>query len=455
MRKTLSSYLRLVFLLGDLLILNIAVISASYSFRITEVVSTGKLIYLLTLFNGLWLVLSFLINPYKFSRVSPFLKIIRIHTSFIFTYFLCIVSALFLYNSDFNPSHIVALIGITTGLLLLWRLFFIYLTKTIINKKLNFKNVVIVGYGDLAFDMRNFFRFHPEHGYRFLGYFDQTAKGRDVQNVEQLNDFCKSNNVQEIYCCLPYMDNNLVKQLTDFGLSNLIKVKLIIDYKGVFGRGLNLERYDQIPVLRVAAVPLDERYNQIIKRVFDIAFSGMVFLTVLSWLIPIIALFIKVDSKGPVFFRQKRAGKDNKPFDCMKFRTMHVHGEEFKQATKNDPRVTAVGKFLRKTSLDELPQFINVLMGQMSIIGPRPHPIKLNEQFSPRIEKFMARQYVKPGITGLAQAKGFRGETQTELSMKGRVKLDRFYIENWSFLLDLKIIVATVVSLAKGDQQAY
>ena len=134
---------------------------------------------------------------------------------------------------------------------------------------------------------------------------------------------------------------------------------------------------------------------------------------------------------------------------------MVVHGHEFKQATKNDPRITPIGQFLRKTSLDEFPQFINVLKGDMSIIGPRPHPLKLNEQFHSRIEKFMARQYIKPGITGLAQAKGFRGETQNEISMKSRVKLDRFYIENWSFQLDLKIIIATIVSLAKGDQQAF
>ena len=218
---------------------------------------------------------------------------------------------------------------------------------------------------------------------------------------------------------------------------------------------MNQTPYDNIPVLNVAAVPLDERNNQIIKRAFDIFFSSIVLLLIFSWLYIIIALMIKLTSRGPVFFKQQRAGKGNRPFNCLKFRTMIVNTPEFKQATKNDPRVTRVGKFLRKTSLDELPQFINVLTGEMSIIGPRPHPLKLNEEFSPRIEKFMARHYIKPGITGLAQAKGFRGETKDDLSMKGRVKLDRFYIENWSFLLDLKIIVATIIALAKGDQQAY
>jgi Undecaprenyl-phosphate glucose phosphotransferase len=303
--------------------------------------------------------------------------------------------------------------------------------------------------------MRKFFRLHPEFGFRFLGYFDQNVVNREVHPLEDLDSFCKSNEVHEIYCCLPYTDNTKVKGLIDFGLSNLIKVKLITDYRGFFSRGVYLERYDNIPVLNVAAVPLDERNNQIVKRIFDIIFSSCVTILVLSWMIPLIALIIKLDSKGPVFFKQKRAGKGNRPFNCLKFRTMVVHHSEFKQATKNDVRVTAVGRFLRRTSLDEFPQFINVLKGQMSIIGPRPHPIKLNEEFSPRIEKFMARHYIKPGITGLAQAKGYRGETINDHSMRGRVKLDRFYIENWTFILDLKILVATIISFTKSDPQAY
>ncbi|MDQ2657901.1 MAG: exopolysaccharide biosynthesis polyprenyl glycosylphosphotransferase, partial [Bacteroidota bacterium] len=323
------------------------------------------------------------------------------------------------------------------------------------NKNLNYKNVVIVGFGDLAWEMRKFFRLHPEFGFRFLGYFDEKAANREVSPIENLFNFCKENEVQEIYCCLPYVNNNHVRSLVDFGFANLIKVKLITDYRGFFSRGLSLETYDNIPVLNVAAVPLDEKNNQIIKRAFDVVFAGSVLLFIFSWLLPIIALLIKISSPGPVFFRQLRAGKGNKPFYCLKFRTMVVNTPEFKQAIKNDPRVTPIGKILRKTSIDELPQFINVLKGQMSIIGPRPHPLKLNEEFSPRIEKFMARHYIKPGITGLAQAKGYRGETKTDLSMKGRVKLDRFYIENWSFILDLKIIIATIISLAKGDQQAY
>jgi Undecaprenyl-phosphate glucose phosphotransferase len=456
MRKPLSFYLRLSFFLGDLAILNLSLIGISLLFPVSDSLFSNDFNLLLLIYNSLWLVLTFLINPYKFSRVSRFAKILRIHFSFVLTHFLAVVSSLFIFDFiTISISHLCAGFGVSLVLLFLWRLFYFYLNKVFINKRLNFKNVVIVGFGELGWEMRKFFRLHPEYGYRFLGYFDQKAKNREVNPIEDLDMFCKTNNVHEIYCCLPYTDNFRVKSLIDFGLSNLIKVKLITDYRGFFNRGINIERYDNIPVLNVAAIPLDERNNQIIKRIFDIVFSGLVIIFFLSWIIPLVGILIKLDSKGPVFFKQKRSGKGNKPFNCLKFRTMVVHHPEFKQAVKNDPRVTQIGKFLRKTSLDEFPQFINVLKGQMSIIGPRPHPIKLNEEYSPKIEKFMARHYIKPGITGLAQAKGFRGETKTVFSMRGRVKLDRFYIENWSFLLDLKILVATVISMTKGDQKAY
>jgi Undecaprenyl-phosphate glucose phosphotransferase len=456
MRKSLSANLRLIFLIGDLVILNLAIALASVFFPVSDVVWSPTLWIQVAVFNGIWIAMSAFFNPYKFSRVSRFAKILRNHVTFIAIHFAAVIACLFVLRvSAITVRNLAFICGFSIILFFVWRVFYFYLNKIIINKKLNFKNVVIVGFGDLAWEMRKFFRLHPEFGYRFLGYFDQKISNREVKSIDELSTFCKDNDVQEIYCCLPYTDTSSVKYLVDYGLSNLIKVKLITDYRGFASRGVTLESYDNIPVLNVAAIPLDERKNQLIKRLFDLLFSGMVTLLILSWLIPLIAIVIKLDSRGPVFFKQKRAGKGNRPFNCLKFRTMIVHHNEFKQATKNDPRITAVGGFLRKTSLDELPQFINVLKGQMSIIGPRPHPLKLNEEFSPKIEKFMARHYVKPGITGLAQAKGFRGETRTENSMRARVKLDRFYIENWTFLLDLKIIIATIVTLIKGDQQAY
>ncbi len=457
MKKSPSFYLRLIFLFGDLFIINFVIIVAFFVFSNEGYVFSTDFSFITISYNSLWLLLSFILNPYKFSRVSPFVKILRVHFSFILTHFLAVVSSLFLFNKFWHEiSNLAFIFFFSMALLLVWRILYFYLNRIFVNRKINFRNVVIVGFGDLAIEMRKFFRLHPEYGYRFLGYFDEYAQNREIRRLGELNEFCENNSVHEIYCCLPYLPTIKVKQLVDYGLSNLIKVKLITDYRGFFQRGITLQRYDGIPVLNIAAIPLDERMNQAIKRAFDIGFSLFVIVFFLSWATPIIALLIRLDSKGPVLFKQKRTGKNNVEFWCLKFRTMCVNDEaDLKQATKDDDRITRFGSFLRKTSLDEFPQFFNVLAGSMSIVGPRPHMLKHTEKYSRIIEKFMARHYIKPGITGLAQAKGFRGETKTEPAMRGRVKLDRFYIENWSFLLDLKIIVATVISLLKGDQQAY
>lgn len=194
----------------------------------------------------------------------------------------------------------------------------------------------------------------------------------------------------------------------------------------------------------------------VVKRALDLSISLGLVIFVFSWLFPIIGIIIKVTSKGPIFFQQLRHGKDNVPFYCFKFRTMYVNDQaDVKQATKDDPRVTWIGKFLRKSSLDELPQFFNVILGDMSIVGPRPHAVPMNYKFSAEIDNFMFRHTVKPGITGLAQAKGFRGETRDFYDIYSRCKLDIFYVNNWSPFLDLKIIFWTIISLLIDKDKAY
>ncbi len=455
MRRSLSEYLRVLFLIGDLAVLNLAAFLA-WLILPTYPFLSEQLTVLLWVLNTTWLSLAILFKPYRFSRVSRFAKVLRGHFVFFLIHFLVASGILFLLNKETaDSSHLWLTFAVSLFLLFCWRVVYFYLNRIFLNKNFNYKNVVIIGSGELAWEMRKFFRLHPEFGYRFLGYFDENSTHRDARKLDELHNFCKENAVQEIYCCLPYLSNDRVRSLIDFGLANCVQVKLLTDYRGFLSRGVSLETYDHIPVLSIAAVPLDERSNQIVKRTFDVIFSALVIVLLLSWLVPIVALMIKLTSPGPVFFRQLRTGKGNRPFYCLKFRTMKVGSPEFKQATKDDPRVTPFGSLLRRTSIDELPQFINVLRGEMSIIGPRPHPLKLNEEFSPRIEKFMTRHYIKPGITGLAQAKGYRGETITDHSMRSRIKLDCFYIEKWSFVLDIKIIVATIIALAKGDQQAY
>lgn len=196
---------------------------------------------------------------------------------------------------------------------------------------------------------------------------------------------------------------------------------------------------------KIKKKPLKKSLNAVLKRTFDIAFSGLILVFFLSWMFPLFALIIKLQSSGPVIYKQLREGKDGVHFLCFKFRTMHLNGESDYSWTKlNDPRVTKFGVFLRRTSLDEFPQFLNVFLGQMSIVGPRPHPIKLNDTYRDSIQKFSLRHETRPGVTGLSQMKGYRGSIIHYHQMNSRVKLDRFYIRSWTFLLDLKIILLTI-----------
>jgi putative colanic acid biosynthesis UDP-glucose lipid carrier transferase len=222
-----------------------------------------------------------------------------------------------------------------------------------------------------------------------------------------------------------------------------------------------IQNIGQLPVVNIGFLPLDKKENKIAKRIFDILFASTFFLTIGIFIFPLIAFIIKITSKGPVFFKQERWGINNKKITCYKFRSMVKDSSDldavgnYNQATKDDPRITTIGKLLRKTNLDELPQFWNVLLGNMSVVGPRPHPTPLNIESAQTVDNYMLRHLVLPGITGLAQVNGCRGETKTTEEMQRRVNFDLYYIHRWSFWLDLQIIIQTVVNIFRGDQNAY
>jgi Undecaprenyl-phosphate glucose phosphotransferase len=322
---------------------------------------------------------------------------------------------------------------------------------------MNYRNIIVYGYGAISTELVAFFRLHGEYGYKFRGFFDNNdALDHITGDFKSIKPYVIANDIHEIYCCLPYVNYSDIKELIDFGDESLVKVKLLTDFRGFSSKGIELQRYEHIPVLSITSTPLDDWKNRFVKRTFDIVFSSLVIVLIFSWLFPIVALWIKFDSKGPIFFKQKRTGQDKKDFYCYKFRTMQINVDsDSKQASRDDSRITRFGNFLRKSSIDELPQFFNVLFGSMSVIGPRPHMIKHTEEYAKKVEKFMARHFVKPGITGLAQAKGFRGETTQIRQMKNRVKLDRFYIDNWSLWLDIKILLLTTLVVIKGDENAF
>lgn len=227
-------------------------------------------------------------------------------------------------------------------------------------------------------------------------------------------------------------------------LDTIFKEKVFYDTKSG-QRSYNIKRNPQA-----------ERINKWLKRGFDVVFAALFIMLIASWLFPLLAILIMIDSRGPAFYLQKRSGKNNRVFKCLKFRTMKFdHTAKFKAATKNDNRITSLGRFLRKSSLDEIPQFINVLLGDMSVVGPRPHAIETDMEYKKLIDRYDYRLAAKPGITGLAQVKGYRGETLRPRDMSNRIRIDIFYIENWTFVLDLRIIVLTVYNMLKGDKKAY
>lgn len=317
----------------------------------------------------------------------------------------------------------------------------------------NLRNVVIIGKNKKTGQLREVFTERTEYGYQFVKQFSPADKKFDLKDCQR---FICENHIDEIYCSVSELNNKELTKFINFADNNLKTLKFIPDNKNIFAKKLKFEYYDYIPVLSLRDIPLHSPINAFIKRSFDILFSLIIILGLLSWLIPVLALIITLESKGPVFFRQSRTGIDNRAFYCYKFRSMAPNtNADSHSAIKNDMRVTKVGKFIRRTSIDELPQFYNVLFGTMSVVGPRPHMVKHTTEFADKVDKYMVRHFIKPGITGLAQVRGYRGEIEKDVDIQNRIKFDIFYTENWSLFLDLKIIAQTVLNAIKGEAKAY
>lgn len=318
----------------------------------------------------------------------------------------------------------------------------------------NLRNVIILGNGKDVEELKLFFTTNPNYGYNLMHVFN--LKLNKKEEIKACYEFVTKNNVDEIYGSLNTLNTTDLDNLIHFADNNLKTIKLLPDSKNRMLRNLAVEYYGYVPIISLRTIPLDKVINKRIKHLFDVVFSILVILLLLSWLTPLIALLIKMESKGPVFFKQRRNGLNYKEFYCYKFRSMQLNSKaDLEQVQRNDPRVTKLGRIIRKFSIDELPQFYNVLLGDMSVVGPRPHMVSHTEMYAKSVDKFMVRHFIKPGITGLAQINGCRGEVETEKDIVNRVKFDIFYLENWSILLDLKIINKTVINTIKGEEKAY
>jgi putative colanic acid biosynthesis UDP-glucose lipid carrier transferase len=346
--------------------------------------------------------------------------------------------------------------------LLIFKVSFLFLRRSQRRFWLDMEKVVIVGAGPAGTELYKYLKSNSRLGYSVEGIFDDSTPSASQHNIPLLGGvedcfaYAIANGVSKVFCALPGHEVEKAKLLMEQADKHMLRLRLVPDMKPFLDASVMLEFYGNMPVLSPRIEPLENKANEVVKRAFDVLFSSLVIIFLLSWLIPLIALIIKLDSKGPVFFRQLRSGKGNKAFYCYKFRSMKVNGEsDSKQASKGDSRITRIGAILRKTSLDELPQFFNVLMGDMSVVGPRPHMLKHTQDYSLQINNFMVRHFLTPGITGWAQVNGYRGETKETDSMAKRVQADLWYLENWSFFLDVKIIFLTVWQAIRGNEKAF
>lgn len=458
-----SRYIKLIFLFWDFILLIVSYLF-SFLFRFGNLnnISRTESEVILVLSIITWVLLAYQNKAYKIIRTEYIEKILYKVFKMVGLLFSSIFMFLVLLNyDDVSRLQIVYFVLTQFILVLFFRILFLQILKRLRKAGFNYRNVIIIGSNENAIGISQILSRDMAYGYRVLGFFSDTDDGNVKVNViGKTNDalsYVVNNHVHEVYISLFHVYSGFASELITYCESNLIRVKLIPDFtQFTKSRHVQIDFYDNIPVVSLRQEPLERTVNRIIKRIFDILFSLMIIVLIFPWLLPILMVAIKLSSKGPIFFRQQRSGENNHTFWCYKFRTMKVNdlADEL-QATRNDSRITKIGRIMRKTNLDELPQFFNVFIGNMSVVGPRPHMLKHTKEYSELISTYLVRHLIKPGITGWAQVNGFRGETINIEQMEKRVEYDIWYIENWSFLLDLKIIYLTIRNIFIGERNAF
>jgi putative colanic acid biosysnthesis UDP-glucose lipid carrier transferase len=407
----------------------------------------------------IWSFIAFSINFYEVFRFTKPIEIFNLLIKQIFLFSLMLM-AFFSITKDIIDSlwqFIYFVVSVFATISFFKYVLYYYLKKYRSVLGGNIRNTIIIGYTKSAKNLKELFISRPDYGYRFQGFFsDKVVDKEIIGNIDTVESFVIENKIDDIYCAIKELDNIQLKKLLFFAEKNNITIKFIPESNEIYAKNLKVDYYEFFPVLSIKQSPLHDSLYLLIKRAFDIVFSLFIILFFISWIAPIIAIMIRIESKGPIIFKQKRNGLNFQQFYCYKFRSMFLDSN-INPATIDDERVTKIGKFIRKTSLDELPQYFNVLLGDMSVVGPRPHEPSYNEMYTriAKMDRFMQRHIIKPGITGLAQIKGYRGEVKVTSDIVNRLRLDLFYIENWSLLLDIRIIFQTIIILLKGQDKAY
>jgi putative colanic acid biosynthesis UDP-glucose lipid carrier transferase len=449
----------------------IVCISYLLSLRITSQQGLGNYnsySYLFTLVAlAVWYIASSFSRLYADRRSNKYSEeiVFIIYTIMLFTILLSSVSFFLRNFFQFNANFFTFFLGILFLLMTLTKYVIRkYLHSAIYQGKL-FDNILIIGSTPSALDFYETINKYYYYGYKCVGFLDNSISkmnGCSYQGkINNLGPILKEKMIDEVVIALPNTQNDEIQQCLELCDYYTTKARIIPDLYQYASSTIQVNNIGLMPVISIRSLPLDKPENRVLKRTFDIVFSVLFFLILGFWLLPLIALAIKLTSRGPAIFKQERWGLNNEKIVCYKFRTMVSNSSDidqngfYHQASKDDPRVTRLGAYLRRTNMDELPQFWNVLLGNMSVVGPRPHPTPLNLESMHTVENYMLRHVVKPGISGWAQVNGCRGETRIPGSMQRRVNFDLYYIHRWTFWLDGQIILQTAINVLRGDQNAY
>ncbi len=448
--------------MGDILVINSLFILIYYWYgKYTDTIISGKKDEVLLLLNACYFFCLYFV-PIKLSERVLFIEeVIRRSSLFVLVHCFLFISCLNIFSVDLDSSFTIIYYIVFFFMLNCWRVIARIALKKYRISGHNYQRIIIVGVGKVGLELYDEMKTQEYYGYKVMGLFDDNESLKEslpdyIGTVKNVEEFCLKNKVDEIYCALPGSQDEKIVGMLNFSEKNMIRFFIVPEFYRYLKKKLVLSNIDQFPVIAVRDEPLQHWHNRFIKRLFDILFSLFVLIVIYPPVYLLLAVLIKRSSPGPVIFKQERTGLYAKKFNCLKFRSMTVNIEaDEKQAEKGDPRTTKIGEFMRKTNIDELPQFYNVLKGEMSVVGPRPHMIKHTEIYSELIDKYMVRHLVKPGITGWAQVTGYRGETKIIKDMEERIKRDVWYIENYSPLLDVKIIFRTIIKMFSGDNNAY
>lgn len=467
MTKSYYIYSAIRYLIDAPLLIAAFFIAKIYNAHITLHPEPIKSFLFLALALTAWYISAQFSRIYNDLRSNKFSEEIVYILSTVFLFTILLTSLLFIFrrNFFFQNHFLYFYIGLVLLLVLVFKYILRkYLHSTFYRGELQEK-VIIVGATPAAKEFYQAITVNTYYGYRCEGFIDDSKSGMGnchyLGKLSSLNKVLETTMVNEVIIALSNAQHEDIKMAIEVCDHHAKKVRIIPDLYLYTSSNHQINTIGQLPVINLRSLPQDRLVNILMKRVFDVLFSIVYFLLIGWWFMPIVALMIKLTSKGPVFFKQERWGLNNKKIICYKFRTMFNGSVEFDengefiQAAKCDLRITPLGKHLRQLNIDELPQFLNVLIGNMSVVGPRPHVTPLNLAAAQSVDRYMLRHLVKPGITGWAQVNGSRGETSAPGAMQRRVNFDLYYIHRWTFWLDCQIVLQTIINLIKGDDNAY